>query len=42
MAEKVTISLIKADVGAFVGHHRVHDKLLEVARETLKKAKEER
>jgi fructose 1,6-bisphosphate aldolase/phosphatase len=38
---KVTISLIKADVGSIVGHHRVHPKQLEVANECLERALKE-
>ncbi len=38
---KVTISLIKADVGSIVGHHRVHPKQLEVAKECLERALKE-
>jgi fructose 1,6-bisphosphate aldolase/phosphatase len=41
MPQKVTISLIKADVGSFCGHHVVHPKQLELAREILEKAKSE-
>jgi fructose 1,6-bisphosphate aldolase/phosphatase len=36
---KVTISLIKADVGSLVGHHRVHPRQIEAAQESLEKAK---
>lgn len=36
---KVTISLIKADVGGWVGHSTVHPKQLEVARAKLEEAK---
>jgi len=38
---KLTISLIKADVGSLAGHHVVHPKQLELARELLQQAKEE-
>ncbi len=38
---KVTVSLIKADVGSSVGHHTVHPKQLELARELLQKAKDD-
>jgi fructose 1,6-bisphosphate aldolase/phosphatase len=41
MSQKVTVSLIKADVGSLCGHHIVHPKQLEVAREILEKAKNE-
>jgi len=37
---KTTISLIKADVGSFTGHSKVHPKLLEVAKEKMKEGKE--
>jgi len=37
---KVTISLIKADVGGWVGHSTVHPKQKELARQKLKEAKE--
>lgn len=33
--EKVTLTVIKADVGGFVGHSSVHEKLLERAQESL-------
>ena len=35
MSEKRTLSVIKADVGGFVGHSRVHPEMLEVAFEEL-------
>ena len=38
---KVTVSLIKADVGSLVGHGRVPQEIIEKARECLEKAKEE-
>lgn len=38
---KITISLIKADIGSVCGHHTVHPKQLELAREILEKAKKE-
>ncbi|MDI6807274.1 MAG: fructose-1,6-bisphosphate aldolase/phosphatase [Candidatus Aenigmarchaeota archaeon] len=41
MKEKITISLIKADIGSVAGHHVVHPKQLELARELLEKAKKE-
>jgi Archaeal fructose 1,6-bisphosphatase len=37
--EKITISLIKADVGGYPGHSSVHPRLMEVADENLQKAK---
>ncbi|MCS7140076.1 MAG: fructose-1,6-bisphosphate aldolase/phosphatase [Candidatus Nezhaarchaeota archaeon] len=39
MPIKVTISLIKADVGSLCGHHVVHPKQLELARKELEEAK---
>lgn len=36
---KVTVSLIKADVGSTPGHHLVHEKQLEVAKERLSEEK---
>jgi fructose 1,6-bisphosphate aldolase/phosphatase len=36
---KVTVSLIKADVGSMVGHGRVPQELIETAKECLQKAK---
>ncbi len=33
--EKITLSVIKADVGGFVGHSSVHEQLIERAEETL-------
>ncbi|MDI9619886.1 MAG: fructose-1,6-bisphosphate aldolase/phosphatase [Candidatus Nezhaarchaeota archaeon] len=38
-SSKVTVSLIKADVGSLCGHHVVHPKQLEVARRSLEEAK---
>ncbi len=38
---KVTVSLIKADVGSVAGHHVVHPKQIELAREMLERAKKE-
>ncbi len=38
---KVTLSVIKADVGGLVGHSRVHYALMEKAREVLEQKKEE-
>lgn len=37
MGKKITLSVIKADVGGFVGHSNVHPDLLEKAREVLSK-----
>lgn len=37
---KTTFSIIKADVGSCVGHSIVHEKLIEIAKEELKEAKE--
>jgi len=39
---KTTVSLIKADVGSVAGHHRVHPKQMEVARNCLEKGKKGR
>lgn len=39
MAEKVTISVIKADVGGYVGHSSMHPALMEEAEEKLESAK---
>jgi len=36
MSSKITLSVLKADVGGFVGHGSVHPDMLEKARETLK------
>ncbi len=36
---KVTISLIKADVGSYTGHSKVHPALLEIAKKKLEEAK---
>jgi len=38
---RVTVSLIKADIGSLAGHHRVFEEQLEVAKAKLKRAKEE-
>lgn len=35
MGEKITLSVIKADVGGYVGHSSVHPKLLETAERSL-------
>ncbi len=37
---KTTISVIKADIGSIAGHHKVYEECLEVARKSLKEAKE--
>ncbi len=39
MAEKTTLSLIKADVGSVAGHQIVHERLEDSARSSLKEAK---
>ncbi len=39
--DKITISLIKADVGGWPGHSTVHPDLIETAKEALQKAKDE-
>ena len=39
MAMELTLSVIKADVGGFVGHSHMHPDLLEEARERLSTAK---
>ncbi|MFQ6016390.1 MAG: fructose-1,6-bisphosphate aldolase/phosphatase [Anaerolineae bacterium] len=39
MAQKITLSVIKADVGGYVGHSSIHKALLEVAEEHLETAK---
>jgi len=41
MARKTTVSLIKCDVGSLAGHHVVPTPLLNIARRSLKKAKED-
>ncbi|RMG00313.1 MAG: fructose 1,6-bisphosphatase [Nitrospirae bacterium] len=40
MSDKVTLSVIKADVGGYVGHSSIHQDLMDAAREKLDKAKE--
>jgi fructose 1,6-bisphosphate aldolase/phosphatase len=40
MGEKITLSVIKADVGGFVGHSTVHPELLETAKKELANRKE--
>ena len=39
MADRVTISVIKADIGGYVGHSTVHPKLLETADQSLSQSK---
>ncbi len=41
MSNKITVSLIKADVGGFPGHATVHPELIKKAEEELQKAKDE-
>lgn len=41
MAKKVTISIIKCDVGSLAGHHIVPKPLFEIAKKNLKKAQDE-
>jgi len=36
---KTTVSLIKADVGSIAGHHKVHPKQIQVAKDCLEKAR---
>ncbi len=38
MVEKITLSVIKADVGGFVGHSSIHSRLIETAKERLDNA----
>ncbi|NOY39885.1 MAG: fructose 1,6-bisphosphatase [Nitrospirae bacterium] len=40
MPDKITLSVIKADVGGYVGHSSIHQNLIDIARERLAKAKE--
>lgn len=40
MAEKITLSVIKADVGGFVGHSSIHADLLNTAEDRLSNAKD--
>ncbi|NIN64378.1 MAG: fructose 1,6-bisphosphatase [Anaerolineae bacterium] len=42
MSEKITFSVIKADVGGYVGHSCIHPALMEEAEETLEDAKRRR
>jgi fructose 1,6-bisphosphate aldolase/phosphatase len=39
IAEKVTVSVIKADVCGFVGHSSMHPALIEEAKEKMESAK---
>ncbi|MEM3652697.1 MAG: fructose 1,6-bisphosphatase, partial [Nitrososphaerales archaeon] len=36
---KITLSVIKADIGSLAGHHTVHPNQIEVAKENLSEAK---
>ncbi|MHA1605989.1 MAG: fructose-1,6-bisphosphate aldolase/phosphatase [Candidatus Freyarchaeota archaeon] len=38
---KVTVSIIKADIGSLAGHHIVYDECIEVAKESLQKGADE-
>ncbi len=38
---KVTLSVIKADIGGYVGHSGMHPRLMEIAEEALRKAKDD-
>ncbi|MDI6850473.1 MAG: fructose-1,6-bisphosphate aldolase/phosphatase [bacterium] len=38
---RITISVIKADIGGYVGHTSVHPRIMEVAEDHLQKAKEQ-
>ncbi len=40
MSDKITLSVIKADVGGYVGHSSIHQNLIDIARERLTKARE--
>jgi fructose 1,6-bisphosphate aldolase/phosphatase len=40
-SQKVTVSIIKADVGSYPGHGMVHPKQLEVANASMERAKKE-
>ena len=37
---KITLSVIKADIGGYVGHSGMHPRLMETAEEELKKAQD--
>ncbi len=39
MSGRITISIIKADVGSLAGHYVTHPKLLDVAKKALGEAK---
>ncbi len=41
-SQKVTLSVIKADVGSYTGHNRVHPELLQKAGESLQAAKDKK
>ena len=41
MAKKVTISIIKCDVGSLAGHHIVPKPLFKIAEKNMKKAQDE-
>lgn len=41
MAEKLTLSVIKADIGGYIGHSHMHPDILESARESLSSAREQ-
>jgi fructose 1,6-bisphosphate aldolase/phosphatase len=36
---KITLSIIKADIGSYVGHNKVHPDLIDIAKKDLEKAK---
>lgn len=42
MSDKITISVIKADVGGYVGHSSLHSDLLKAAEDRLSSAAEKR
>lgn len=42
MAERVTISVIKADVGGYVGHSSIHPALIDRAKESLEAAQKDK
>ncbi|WXG45321.1 MAG: fructose-1,6-bisphosphate aldolase/phosphatase [Candidatus Atabeyarchaeum deiterrae] len=41
MADKTTVSIIKADIGSLAGHHIVHQDCMDMASEALEKAKKD-
>jgi len=41
MAQKTTVSIIKADIGSLAGHHVVHPELIELAKKELEQAKKQ-